>query len=72
MALPQDPSTDPKCLHRYDLGVEFDSKPELEVHNEDGSLVVSRQEDPPGVVGYWHVFDFAQPAARPPGTLEYP
>ena len=47
----------------YDLGVEFDTKPELEVHNKDGSLAVSRQEDPPGVVGNWHVFDFAKPEA---------
>ena len=47
----------------YDLGVAFDTTPELEVHNADGSLVQVRQEDPPGVFGSWHVFDFARPEA---------
>jgi len=47
----------------YDLGVSFDARPELEVHNADGSLTISRQEDPPGVFGNWHVFDFAKAEA---------
>ena len=47
----------------YDLGVAFDTEPDLEVHNADGSLVRVHQEDPPGVFGDWHVFDFAKPEA---------
>jgi len=47
----------------YDLRVAFDKKPELEVRNKDGSLVQVHQEDPAGVFGNWHVFDFAKPEA---------
>lgn len=45
----------------YDLGVYFDEHPELEVHNQDGSLAEVENNDD----GHWtwHVFDFAKAAA---------
>ena len=44
---------------RYSLGHWFDANPQLEAHNADGSLATVTSE------GFtWHIFDFAQPAAR--------